>query len=107
MLCEFGMRKIVVGVIGGTVLLLGIVMIVLPGPAFLIIPAGLAILGTEFIWARRALRRAKGMASKARRKSPLLTKLFPRKKPKRSAPNTTAPGSSQNPQSPVRPQDCP
>ena len=36
-------------------LLAGILMIVLPGPAFVFIPAGLAILATEFAWARRWL----------------------------------------------------
>ncbi len=45
------------GVIGLTVLSIGIVMIVTPGPAILIIPAGLAILGTEFTWARRHVER--------------------------------------------------
>jgi tellurite resistance protein TerC len=49
-------RGIVFGV-GCSVLLLGVVMIVTPGPAFLVIPLGLAILATEFLWARRALRR--------------------------------------------------
>jgi len=38
--------------------LLGLAMIVLPGPAIVVIPAGLAILATEFIWAKRWL--AKG-----------------------------------------------
>jgi tellurite resistance protein TerC len=61
------MRKVVVAVLGGTVLLLGLVMLVLPGPAVLVIPAGLAILATEFLWARRALRRCKGAAWRARR----------------------------------------
>ena len=46
-------------VIGFTVLLIGIAMIVLPGPAIVIIPLGLAILGTEFIWARILLKKAK------------------------------------------------
>jgi len=36
--------------------LLGIAMIVLPGPAFIVIPIGLAILGAEFAWAQRWLR---------------------------------------------------
>lgn len=52
-------RRLVVGVIGGTVLALGIAMIVLPGPAIVVIPAGLGILATEFMWARRLLRRAR------------------------------------------------
>lgn len=37
----------------------GVAMIVLPGPALLVIPAGLAILATEFPWAKRALGRLK------------------------------------------------
>ena len=37
-------RKPVVAVVGGTVLLIGIALLVLPGPAFLVIPLGLAIL---------------------------------------------------------------
>ncbi|MDK2972522.1 MAG: hypothetical protein PWP23_2277 [Candidatus Sumerlaeota bacterium] len=52
-------RKVVVAVIGGTVVLLGIALLVLPGPAFIVIPLGLAILATEFVWARRWLGRAR------------------------------------------------
>ena len=44
-------RKVAVAVIGSTVLLFGIALIVLPGPAFVVIPLGLAILATEFLWA--------------------------------------------------------
>jgi tellurite resistance protein TerC len=47
-------------ILGGTVLLVGLLLIVLPGPAFVVIPVGLAILATEFAWARRLLARAKG-----------------------------------------------
>jgi tellurite resistance protein TerC len=57
-------RKVAVAVIGSTVLLFGIALIVLPGPASVVIPLGLAILATEFLWARRLLRRVKqGTAS--------------------------------------------
>jgi Putative transmembrane protein (PGPGW) len=49
-------RRCVVAVIGGTVVAVGVLMIVLPGPAFIVIPAGLAILGLEFACARRWLR---------------------------------------------------
>jgi tellurite resistance protein TerC len=52
-------KRIIIGVIGFTVLLIGIAMIILPGPAVLVIPAGLAILATEFVWARRLLKRLK------------------------------------------------
>jgi len=38
-------------------MLIGIAMIVLPGPAVVVIPAGLAILATEFAWAKRLLHR--------------------------------------------------
>ncbi|HAV61773.1 MAG TPA: hypothetical protein DCY13_05350 [Verrucomicrobiales bacterium] len=51
------MKKLVTLVIGGTVLLLGIALLVLPGPAVVVIPVGLAILATEFVWARRLLRK--------------------------------------------------
>ena len=50
-------RRIVVGVVGVTVLLIGIVMLVTPGPALVVIPVGLAILSIEFAWARHWLRR--------------------------------------------------
>ncbi len=45
-------RRIVVILVGFTVLLAGVVMIVMPGPALIVIPVGLAILGIEFAWAR-------------------------------------------------------
>ena len=65
------MKKFFIALIGGTVLLLGVVMMVLPGPGLPIMAAGLAILATEFLWARRALRNAKGVVAKVRRKSGL------------------------------------
>lgn len=55
-------RRIAVSVVGGTVLVAGIAMIVLPGPAFIAIPLGLAILGLEFAWARHWLRRVRERA---------------------------------------------
>jgi len=57
-------RKVAVAVIGSTVLALGIALIVLPGPAFVVIPLGLAILATEFLWARRLLRRVRQGATR-------------------------------------------
>jgi hypothetical protein len=56
-------RRIIVSVIGGTVLLIGIALLVLPGPAFIVIPIGLAILATEYAWARHWLKRARQIAS--------------------------------------------
>lgn len=52
-------RKIVVAVIGTTVILAGIAMLVLPGPGWLAIFGGLAILATEFAWAKWMLRHAR------------------------------------------------
>ncbi|GMU36731.1 MAG: PGPGW domain-containing protein [Phycisphaerae bacterium] len=52
-------RKVVVLVIGGTVVLLGVVMIVTPGPGILGILGGLGILATEFVFARTLLNRMK------------------------------------------------
>jgi tellurite resistance protein TerC len=63
-------RRIIVAVIGGTVLLIGIALIVLPGPAFLVIPIGLSILATEFLWAKRWLRKARQMAARLTSKPP-------------------------------------
>jgi tellurite resistance protein TerC len=60
------LRKLIIAVIGVTILLLGIAMIVLPGPAIIVIPIGLGVLATEFAWARRAVRRARVMIAKAR-----------------------------------------
>jgi tellurite resistance protein TerC len=52
-------KRIAIALVGGTVLLAGIAMIVLPGPAFVVIPVGLGILGLEFAWARRWLHKVK------------------------------------------------
>lgn len=65
-------RRVVVFVVGVTVVLLGIVMILLPGPAILVIPAGLAILGLEFRWARRLLRHAKALLKRPPKPPPRL-----------------------------------
>jgi len=52
-------KRLIVAVIGFTVLLIGLAMIVTPGPALVVIPVGLAILATEFVWARSLLKRVK------------------------------------------------
>lgn len=56
-------KKIIVLVIGGTLVSIGIAMIILPGPAFLVIPIGLSILGTEFAWAKAFLKRVRKHAT--------------------------------------------
>lgn len=65
------MKRFFIALIGGTVLLIGLVLLVLPGPGLPIVAAGLAILATEFFWARRAMRKAKSAVAKARRKTGL------------------------------------
>lgn len=57
------LKKILVLIVGGTVLLIGIILIFLPGPSFIVIPAGLAILAIEFAWARRLLKRAQNVTN--------------------------------------------
>ena len=52
-------KRVVIAVVGGAVLLVGIALLVLPGPAFLVIPAGLGILALEFEWPRRWLRKVR------------------------------------------------
>ena len=49
------LKQLVVAVIGITILVIGIAMIVLPGPAIVVIPIAMGILATEFSWARRVL----------------------------------------------------
>lgn len=53
------LRRIVVACVGGLVVAVGVAMVVLPGPSIVVIPAGLAILATEFPWARRLLHRVR------------------------------------------------
>ncbi|MBX3432273.1 MAG: PGPGW domain-containing protein [Pirellulales bacterium] len=52
-------RRAVVFVIGMTIVAIGVVMIVTPGPAMVVIPLGLGVLAVEFAWARRFLERIK------------------------------------------------
>jgi len=71
-------KRIAIGIVGGSVLVVGLCMIVLPGPAFVVIPAGLAILGVEFAWARiwlekvkdKSQQMARGVASRMTRRTP-------------------------------------
>ncbi len=52
-------KRLVVFIVGMTVLLFGLALLVLPGPAVVVIPIGLAILATEFVWAQRLIKRVK------------------------------------------------
>jgi hypothetical protein len=57
-------KRIVVTVLGGSVLIFGVALIFLPGQVVVIL-AGLAILGTEYAWARHLLRKGRQLASRA------------------------------------------
>ena len=50
-------KRLIKVVIGFTVLILGVIMLVTPGPGIVTIILGLAILGTEFVWAKRLMKR--------------------------------------------------
>jgi tellurite resistance protein TerC len=98
-------RRLIIAVIGFTVLLIGIALIVLPGPAMLVIPAGLAILATEFIWAKRMLDRfhrgARSLFASGRAKNAALDEAaaapkagFPCSAPKTGTMSRPDPGTS-------------
>ena len=61
-------KRVVAAVVGGALTLVGIALIVLPGPAFIVIPIGLAILATEFDWAKGLLKKARKVASRLKSK---------------------------------------
>jgi tellurite resistance protein TerC len=71
-------RRIIILIVGMTVLLIGVAMLVLPGPAIVVIPVGLAILATEYAWARHWLRVLRETTEKGAEKLKLRT-IFSRK----------------------------
>lgn len=62
-------RRVAVFCIGMTVVLIGLIMVVTPGPALVVIPCGLAILATEFVWARKWLDYAKRQLQEVAKKA--------------------------------------
>lgn len=56
--------RTVIIVVGSTLILIGLAMLVLPGPGLIVIIAGLAILAREFIWAQGLLEKAQSQAQK-------------------------------------------
>lgn len=61
--------RVFFAVAGGLVLLAGLIMLVTPGPAFVLIPIGLAMLAMEFAWAERLLDRSLEQAQVARERA--------------------------------------
>jgi uncharacterized protein (TIGR02611 family) len=55
-------RRLIVAIVGFTLIACGVVMIVTPGPGWLVIFLGLSALAAEFVWARRLLARLKEKA---------------------------------------------
>jgi len=59
-------KRLVKVIVGFTLLLLGVVMLVTPGPGWVAIGLGLALLAAEFVWARRLLNRLKAEGNRLR-----------------------------------------
>jgi uncharacterized protein (TIGR02611 family) len=57
--------RVVIGIVGGTITVLGAIALVGPGPGILIVIAGLGILATEFAWASRVMVHTRTYAQKA------------------------------------------
>jgi hypothetical protein len=68
------LKLAIIATIGFSIVGIGIAMIVLPGPAVIVIPIGLGILATEFVWAKNLLKHAKGIVSRMRAGKPLFGK---------------------------------
>ena len=66
--------RIAFGVVGALVTLAGLVMLVTPGPAFVLIPIGLAMLSLEFVWAERLLEKSLEQAQVAQAKAAQTTR---------------------------------
>ena len=62
------------GVVGAAVLIGGVVMLVTPGPAFVLIPIGLAMLSLEFVWAEKLLEKSLEQAQMAQAKAAQTTR---------------------------------
>jgi tellurite resistance protein TerC len=87
-------KRVAIGIVGGTVLLLGVVMMVTPGPGIAGILAGLGILAIEFAWARSWLKKVKA-------KSQQMVQGVMRRNNDAPA-NTPVPGEAPRPQAPPR-----
>lgn len=68
------LKLVIITTIGFSIVGIGIAMIVLPGPAIIVIPVGLGVLATEYVWAKNLLKHAKGMVTRVRTGKPLFGK---------------------------------
>ena len=62
-------KRVAVAVVGGALVVLGLAMLVLPGPALVVIPIGLAMLSLQFAWAESMLESALDRADAAKQKA--------------------------------------
>ncbi|MDP9389611.1 MAG: PGPGW domain-containing protein [Actinomycetota bacterium] len=60
-------KRVAVSVVGSILVLVGVAMLVLPGPGIVVVAMGFAVLGTEYAWAAAALERTKSTAGRAGR----------------------------------------
>lgn len=60
-------RRLVIFITGAALVIVGVALIFLPGPAIVVIPAGLAVLSLEFAWARRFLQHVRRRISEQQR----------------------------------------
>jgi len=74
-------KRLIKIIIGFTVILFGLIMLVTPGPGIVAIVMGLAILGTEFVWARRLMKRFEKEANNV--KNSFFKKIINRSKDKK------------------------
>ena len=61
-------RRVAIFIVGCALLLSGIVMLVIPGPGWLVIFAGLSVLAIEFVWARHLLEKLKNKGAQLKRR---------------------------------------
>ena len=63
------MKKVVVSIVGAALILLGLALMPLPGPGFLVVVAGLGVLATQYEWARQLMGGAKDKAWTAQKEA--------------------------------------
>jgi len=62
-------KKVIVSVVGGVLIVAGLIMMPLPGPGIVLVVAGIGVLAAEYAWARRALHKTKDKAEEAQRQA--------------------------------------
>lgn len=72
-------KRVVVTIFGFGVLILGIIMLVTPGPGWLFIVLGLGVLATEYVWAHHLLKKAKSHYETVKEKA--VSKIRSKKEP--------------------------